>query len=86
MPDLITVAYRGPLANKFRGLAESYGLSLAGLLQDALLAYEASVATGYVPGTKLEEWKGPQGRRVPESTPSHLLLSLLAIAFIESVC
>jgi hypothetical protein len=56
--DLLTVAYRGPLAGKFRKMAEQHGLSLAKLMQDALLAYEANVAEGYQPGTKLEEWKG----------------------------
>jgi len=58
--DLLTVAYRGPLAGQFRKMAERCQLSLAGLLQDALLAYEANVAAGYHPGTALAEWKGQQ--------------------------
>ena len=58
--DLLTVAYRGPLAGKSREMAEQYGMSLAKLMQDALLAYEASVTAGYQPGTALEEWKAQQ--------------------------
>ena len=58
--DLLTVAYRGPLAQKFRELAEHHHLSLAKLLQDALLTYEASIESGYQPGAKLEEWKTQQ--------------------------
>ena len=54
--DLITVAYRGPLAGRFRELAEQHHLSLAKLLQDALLVYEVDIAGGYQPGTKLAEW------------------------------
>ncbi len=60
--DLLTVAYRGPLAGRFRELAQRSGLSLAKLLQDALLSYEASVAAGYQPGTALGEWKAQQGQ------------------------
>jgi hypothetical protein len=58
--DLLTVAYRGPLANKFRELAERYQMSLARLLQDALLAYETSVGAGYQPGSALAKWKAQQ--------------------------
>jgi len=58
--DLITVAYRGPLAEKFREMAERHQMSLARLLQDAMLAYETNVAAGYQPGTALEEWKAQQ--------------------------
>jgi hypothetical protein len=60
--DLLTVAFRGPLAGKFRELAERLQMSLARLLQDALLAYETNVAAGYQPGTALAEWKGQQGQ------------------------
>ena len=60
--DLLTVAYRGPLANRFRELADQHHLSLAKLLQDALLSYEASVAAGYQPGTALSEWRAQQGQ------------------------
>jgi hypothetical protein len=59
--DLLTVAFRGPLAAKFRELAQRHELSLSKLLQDALLAYEANVAAGYQPGTALAEWKAQQG-------------------------
>ena len=58
--DLLTVAYRGPLASRFRELAEQHHLSLARLMQDALLRYEADVAGGYQPGTALAEWKAQQ--------------------------
>ena len=58
--DLLTVAFRGPLAGKFRELAERHQMSLARLLQDALLTYETSVAAGYQPGTTLEEWMAQQ--------------------------
>jgi hypothetical protein len=58
--NLITVAFRGPLARKSRELAERLQLSLARLVQDALLAYESSVAAGYQPGTALAEWKATQ--------------------------
>ncbi len=60
--DLLTVAFRGPLAGKFRELAERHQLSLAKLLQDAVLAWESNVAAGYGPGTALAEWKAQQGR------------------------
>jgi hypothetical protein len=57
---LLTVAYRGPLAGRFREMAERHQLSLARLLQDAMLRYEADVAAGYQPGTALTEWKAQQ--------------------------
>ncbi len=56
------MAYRGPLANKFRERAERHELSLARLLQDAMLADQSQVAEGYQPGTKVEEWTAGQGR------------------------
>jgi len=59
--DLLTVAYRGPLAGKFREMAERHQMSLAKLLQDALLTYERSIAAGYQPGATLEEWKAQHG-------------------------
>jgi hypothetical protein len=58
--DLLTVAFRGPLAGRFREMAERHQLSLAKLVQDALLAYEGRVANGYQPGTALTEWKARQ--------------------------
>ncbi len=58
--DLLTVAFRGPLAGHFRELAEQYHLSLSALLQDAVLSWERSVANGYQPGTALGEWKAKQ--------------------------
>jgi hypothetical protein len=54
--DLLTVAFRGPLANHFREMAEQHEMSLARLLQDALLVCEKSIAAGYRPGATLEEW------------------------------
>jgi len=58
--DLLTVAYRGPLAERFRELAERHQMSLAKLLQDAMLTYERSIAAGYQPGATLEEWRAQQ--------------------------
>ena len=58
--DLLTVAFRGPLAGRFGEMAERHQLSLAKLLQDALLAYEGQVAAGYQPGSSLAEWKAQQ--------------------------
>ncbi len=60
--DLLTVAFRGPLAGKFREMAEQCHLSLAKLVQDAMLRYEADVTAGYQPGTALAEWKGQQAQ------------------------
>jgi len=51
---------RGPLAGRFREMAERYKMSLAGLLQDAMLAYQGHVAGGYQPGATLAEWKAQQ--------------------------
>jgi hypothetical protein len=62
--DLLTVAFRGPLAGKFRELAQRHEMSLSKLVQDALLAWESNVAAGYPPGTALEEWKARQGPQV----------------------
>ena len=58
--DLLTVAFRGPLAGRFREMAESYHLTLARLVQDAILQYEVAVAGGYQPGTALANWKAHQ--------------------------
>ncbi len=60
--DLLTVAFRGPLAGRFRELGQRHEMSLSKLLQDALLAYEANVTAGYQPGTALAEWKAQQGQ------------------------
>jgi len=54
--DMLTVAIRGPLADRMRELAESHGMSLSKLLKDAILAYGGQVDTGYEPGTLLAEW------------------------------
>jgi len=50
---MLTVAIRGPLADKIRQMAKSSQTSLAKLLQDAILVYEGEVAVGYEPGTRL---------------------------------
>jgi hypothetical protein len=61
--DLLTVAFRGPLAGHFRELAERHQMSLSALLQDAMLSWETNVAAGYQPGTALTEWKAQQGHQ-----------------------
>ncbi len=55
--DLVTVAFRGPLAERTRALSGRCELSLAKLLQDALLVYEQKLAEGYQPGATLAQWK-----------------------------
>jgi len=55
--DLVTVAIRGPFAERMRVLSESTGMSLARLLKDALLVYERDVEAGYEPGTSLRQWE-----------------------------
>lgn len=50
---MVTVAIRGPIAAKLRELAERHGMSLAKLVVDAVLVYDAEVRRGYVPGTRL---------------------------------
>ena len=58
--DLVTVAFRGPLAEKTRTLARQCQLSLAKLMQDALLLYEQQVGAGYQAGSLLSQWKAAQ--------------------------
>ena len=58
--DMLTVAIRGPLAAKMRQLSESTGLSLAKLLQDAILVYGGQVEAGSEPGTALARWNAQQ--------------------------
>ena len=58
--DLLTIAYRGPLAEKTRNLATRCELSLAKLLQDAILVYEQKIAEGYQAGATLAQWKEQQ--------------------------
>ena len=57
---------RGPLANRFRELAEQHQLSLSTLLQDAMLSWESNVAAGYQPGTALGEWEAQQGQEAAQ--------------------
>jgi hypothetical protein len=52
---MLTVAIRGPLAAKMRGLADTTGMSLAKLLGDMVLVYEGQVQGGYAPGTCREQ-------------------------------
>jgi hypothetical protein len=63
--DLLTIAFRGPLASHFRELAERHRLSLSALLQDAMLSWESNVAAGYQPGTALAEWKAQHPKEAP---------------------
>jgi hypothetical protein len=66
--DLLTVAIRGPFAEKMRELSESTRMSLAKLLKDALLVYEGSVAAGYEPGRNLSNWSSQQAQDTTESS------------------
>jgi hypothetical protein len=54
---MLTVAVRGPIAEKMREMAERHGMSLAKLLQDAVLVLEARAAEGYEVGTRLAAWR-----------------------------
>jgi len=54
--EMLTVAIRGPLAAKMRGLAEAAGLSLAKLLSDMMLVYEEQVDAAYESGISLAQW------------------------------
>jgi hypothetical protein len=54
--DMLTVAVRGPIAERMRAMAERHGMSLAKLLQDMVLVYEGEVAGGYEVGTCLRGW------------------------------
>jgi hypothetical protein len=62
--DLVTVAFRGPLAERTRTLASQCELSLAKLLQDAILVYEQKLADGYQAGSTLAQWR--EQRHAPE--------------------
>jgi len=55
--DLLTIAFRGPLAERVRELAARCDLNLAKFLQDAVLLYEQRIAEGYEPGASLQQWK-----------------------------
>ncbi len=60
--QMLTVAIRGPLAEKMRELAESSGMSLSKLLQDAILLYEQELRNGYQFGTSISQWSNEQAR------------------------
>ncbi|MBN1460006.1 MAG: hypothetical protein JXA57_10735 [Armatimonadetes bacterium] len=51
--EMVTVAIRGPLADRMRALAENHGMSLSKLLKDAILVYQGQMEAGYEPGTSL---------------------------------
>jgi hypothetical protein len=55
------VAIRGHFAERMRALSESHGMSLAKLLKDALLVYEAGIEAGYEPGASLRRWQESAG-------------------------
>ena len=61
--DLMTVALRGEFAERMRGLAERTGMSLAKLLKDCLLVYEAQIGAGYEPGTNLASLTAQRGEQ-----------------------
>lgn len=58
--DLLALAFPGPLPEQFREMAQRYQMTVAGLLQNALVACEATVTADYQPGTALAEWKAHQ--------------------------
>jgi len=60
-PEMLTVAIRGPLAEKMRELSETTSMSLAKLLGDMGLVYEGEVQGGYEPGTCLARWRERTG-------------------------
>ena len=55
-PEMLTVAIRGPLADRMRELAERHRMSLSKLLQDMTLVYEAHIAAGHEVGASLAGW------------------------------
>jgi len=59
--NMLTVAIRGPIAEKMRAMAERHQMSLARLLQDSVLLFESRVAEGYEPGASLAAWSARQG-------------------------
>ena len=63
---MVTVAIRGHFADRMRGLAGSYRMSLSKLLKDAILVYGGHVDTAYEPGTSLAEWTARQGGRASD--------------------
>ena len=65
--EMMTVAIRGPLADKMRAMAEAHGVSLARVLQDALLVYEGAIAGGHEPGAALAGWGAENGEQAPEA-------------------
>lgn len=60
-PEMLTVAIRGPLAQKMREMAEQHGMSLSKLLMDAILVYGGQVDEGYQPGASLARQRASQG-------------------------
>ena len=78
-PDLLTVAIRGEFVDRMRALSESTGMSLARLLKDALLVYEANIEAGatsqapaYGAGRSARLRSGPNEASLPRATV-HLL-------------
>jgi len=67
--DMVTVAIRGPLADRMRELAERHGMSLSKLLMDAVLVYESQIDADYQPGTSLKQWQ-ERGATSEEGTES----------------
>jgi hypothetical protein len=70
-PDALTVAIRGPIAERMRRMAERHDMSLAKLLKDGLLVYEGEVAGGYEPGRCLDMLQAPNlAPEAPDSPPA----------------
>ena len=54
-PSAVTIAFRGEVAGKLRALAQSGNMSLAHVVQEAVLVLEAQISAGYELGTALQQ-------------------------------
>ena len=54
-PSAVTIAFKGEIAGKLRALAQSGNMSLAHVVQEAVLVLEAQISAGYELGTALRQ-------------------------------
>lgn len=54
-PNRVTIAFKGEVAGKLRALAKSGEMSLADVVQEAVLVLEAQISAGYELGTERRE-------------------------------